>query len=141
MGRIRYLVVWTSGRSVRKKYRFIVQESTRLESVAAGVLDELEGLGGRGRVSLKVSDSVAFWGRVLSSLRTRRSRRKLSTEEIGRREALSEQFQTVLAPLQRSGNVVLVEALRTRRPKEVEWMTELLSPASEPARSASTPHA
>jgi len=124
MGRMRYLIRLTASREVRSKLRFIQEESLWLERLAADLRDEAPER--ESRIHLKLRAFVAFWGRVLASLNTRRSRRKLKGEALVEREALAAKFGVAARRLHVTDGAALEREMQTRRPREVEWMRESL---------------
>lgn len=138
MGKTRHVVVWTAPRHVRKKYRYIVQESRRLESVASEIVELVSAKGGRSAtVSLTPTDAVQFWGRALSNLNSRRSRRKLAPADVEVREQLSSRFAFALLPLWQVGDAALIEAVKSRRGTEAAWMKTAFDGYAESDRGGS----
>ncbi|HEV3312675.1 MAG TPA: hypothetical protein VG815_19350 [Chloroflexota bacterium] len=127
VGVTRHLVVATSPRAIRRKYRFIVIESLALEAEAADQLAKLDE-SGHDEITLELSvhDVVAFWGRVLSNLRTKRSLRKLSSRQVAVREELEGKLATAMREFWARDEVESRRAINTRRMREVPWMLEAL---------------
>lgn len=120
MGPMRHLVRLTSRREVRQRLGYLTQESMYLRLFMEG---ELQKEAGEGPVMFTIPALVAFWGRVLSSLNTRRSRRKLKPSEVERREELSRRFAAVARQLSPHERASFDQELDTRRPREIQWIT------------------
>jgi hypothetical protein len=69
---------------------------------------------------------IAFWGRLLASLNTPRSRRRLSQAEVERRQALAAKLEEAADNLARRNRARLEAELQTRRPVEEIWMRDRL---------------
>jgi hypothetical protein len=127
MGRFRFLVRATSRADVRSRFRFVAQESTILHDYAQALLREMTDKNMESMaVEMAPKALVAFWGRLLASLTARRSRRRLSSEDIERREALSDKLAEAAARAPRRDRESLERELATRRPVEAAWMRERL---------------
>jgi hypothetical protein len=123
MGITRYLVVATSTARIRRRYRFIVLESDGLEAVAAGMIERLQASGAESlKAELALEEAVAFWGRILSNLRSKRSRRRLNVEQVEIREGLERKFAEGVVEYSRLRPAAVRDAIATRRKSEVEWM-------------------
>lgn len=127
LGATRHVVVWTTPSRIRRRYHFIVQESNRLEQVADKWLRQIDttretAVG----VQLSLEETIAFWGRTLASLRTRRSRRRLSAEAVAIRETLSQKFLRGVSSVWRQRPTEVHRLLETRRPVEARWMLDAL---------------
>jgi hypothetical protein len=129
MGLTRHIVRLTAAREVRARYAFIARESAELERLAETIAESI-GSDGGGAVEVQLTPlaAVSFWGRLLSSLNTRRSRRRLSVQEIEQREALAASLHQGIASLAQDYPEQLEEVLKTRRPAEVDWMRAALFP-------------
>ncbi|MGI8824184.1 MAG: hypothetical protein ACR2JC_00795 [Chloroflexota bacterium] len=128
MGITRFVVRATAPRDIKLKYRFIVDEARALELCVASATADLRQSGDeRVSVSLTLRATVAFWGRLLASLKTPRSRRKLRSDEVERREALSRKLGEALTRLSRSHRDLVRQEIATRRTREVAWMQEALA--------------
>ncbi len=125
-GRARHIVVWTTSRKVRRRYRFIVQESNDLELQAQSLVVGHDDKGVY-LSRIPIVDAVAFWGRLLSNVRTKRSRRKLPAEVVQARELLAEKFRTSIKAAEGRFHNEIDAAVATRRPMEAGWMRELLA--------------
>jgi hypothetical protein len=127
MGLMRYLVRLTASGEVRSKYRFVAEESRWLKRFAETVRDDMEA-GGQDSAPVEFTPRslVAFWGRLLASLNSRRSRRRLSAEEIRRREELAARLEEVARLLWLRYPGRLEDELGTRRPAEAGWMRSKL---------------
>src|SRR5579862_7505326 len=86
MGLARYLVVATAPPRIRRRYRYILQESRDLEYWASEWLQIGEQSQGKAAIDISLPQAVALWGRLLSNLRTKRSRRRLSKEQLRNQE-------------------------------------------------------
>lgn len=127
MGLMRYVVRFTASREVRDKYRFVAEESRWLKRFAQTVRDDMSEAGKEClEVSLTPRSLVAFWGRLLSSLNSRRSRRRLSGEDVLRREALAAKLEEAARSFAALQPAMLEDELETRRPAEREWMRRRL---------------
>ncbi|GEM_PF-5935991 len=122
MGFARHVVVRLSPRHIRRRYRFIVQESAELDKTLDGLTERSE----PSELRLSIDQAVAFWGRLLANIRTKRSRRRLSAEEIDARERLAVLLQDAIAAQRPSAARVVGVAIQSRRRTEREWMTEAL---------------
>lgn len=127
MGSMRYFVRFMSSAEIKNKFRFVQQESELLEKFAERIRESLteDDLKGS-KVSMTIPALLAFWGRILASLHSKRSRRKLSSEEIERREALAQKLAAILKPAWQRNRASIEETLRTRRPQESEWIRQAL---------------
>jgi len=127
LGPMRYLVRLTARRAIKAKYSFVVEESAWLERFASAMVGDLMAGGeGRGCARLTPRTLIAFWGRLLASLHSPRSRRRLSRQEIEAREALASKFQSGAQRLYGSHPRVVEQEISTRRPIEAQWMREKL---------------
>ena len=128
MGPARYMVRFTSNAQVRSKFRFVADESAVLQAFAEATRDEMAAEGSTTRdVTMTARTLVAFWGRVLSSLNNRRSRRKLSADGIGEREQLADKLGAAARIVSRQKGVDIERELQTRRTDEAAWMRERLA--------------
>jgi hypothetical protein len=139
---VRFIIRFTAPMEMRARIKFISEESKWLRRFARSTRDRFRADGtGEADVAFTVRASIAFWGRLLASLNTPRSRRKLSAREVERRQALASKFQAALGPAARNHRKLLEAELATRRPIEQVWMRERLglrphhSEASEPTPS------
>lgn len=131
MGPLRVVVRLASPRDVRTKYRFITEESNWLRTFAEAVLEDMEGEEAEEFVvRLTPRALVAFWGRLLSSLNSRRSRRRLSAAELAARSALSEKLEATAREAWAKSQEVIELEIATRKRSEAEWMRQKLDPAS-----------
>ena len=123
MGPMRHIVRLTVTGDVRAKYRFISEESKWLKRFAEGQRKDMEEARTmRSEVALTSRALVAFWGRLLTSLNSRRSRRRLSPEELRRREELAAKLEEAARSLERRHPGALQKELLTRRELEAEWI-------------------
>jgi hypothetical protein len=132
MGPMRHLVRLTASGEMRGRLRFVAEESAILQRFAAAMLADAEAGGKeRARVPFTVPAAIAFWGRLLASLQSSRSRRRLTADEIQRREALAQKLEDVVRRL-RAANMRAVDAeIATRRPVEQDWMRSRLEPPGD----------
>jgi len=126
MGVMRHLIRLTASREVRRKLRFIQEESWWLEHLAIDLRDEMGGA--TLDAEFKLPAFVAFWGRILASLNTKRARRKLKGDALPKREALAAKFAAAAREVRPAE---LDRAFRTRRPSEVEWMRDAMRSAGD----------
>ena len=124
MGVARHLVAATAPPRIRRRYRYIVQESARLDDLAADWRQDA----GDSRADMSLDTAVAFWGRLLSNIRTKRSRRKTTKEMLGRQEALAGRFGVEMQALWRVHPEAVETSIGSRRRREQAWMLEELKP-------------
>lgn len=132
MGAMRHVVRLTGSSETRQRFRFLAEESRWLRrcaeaerSLTTGEADEVR------RVAFTPRTAVAFWGRLLASLHSPRSRRRLRAEEIERREALAATLRDALRRFARSRPAALAAEIDTRRPVEQDLMREALALTGE----------
>jgi hypothetical protein len=132
-GPFRHIVRLTASSDIRKKYRFMADESAWLAECAASLKDSIRESGREpAEIQLTSSAIIAFWGRILASLHSRRARRKLSASAVAAREQLAQKLCLAAKHLlPRSANK-LESDLRTRRPIEAAWMRVQLELPPEP---------
>lgn len=132
MGPFRFIIRATSRSEIRRRLRFVADESAVLSDFAEAThremvnreLDEMA-------VAMTPRTLVAFWGRVLASLNTRRSRRHLSQTQIEQREVLAGKLADSALLLSRRNPNLFEEEIATRRPREVDWMRDQMRLRSE----------
>ena len=123
MGAARFFVVATSPPRIRRRYRHIVQESDELEQLADTWLSRLRDSGADEIVAeLTIQDLIALWGRLLSSLRTKRSRRRLSKEDVASQQSLSDRLAQYIRDADPGLKVAIRAEIDTRRRREHGWM-------------------
>lgn len=128
MGPMRILVRFTSGPEMRRRFQFVAEESRWLRRAMEAEEAKFSDMdGGEKAIDLTPRAAVALWGRLLSSLHSARSRRKLSVAEINRREVLAVKIQAALAAFGADRHDRLLYEIGTRREPEQGWMRELLS--------------
>lgn len=128
MGPMRFVLPIVARKDVKTKYRFVAEESRWLERFAVAAHDEIIASGrSEAPVNFTPLALVAFWGRLLASLETPRSRRKLSGIEVQARETLAARLQGAGRQLRLADSQALENELRTRRPVEAQWMRERLA--------------
>jgi hypothetical protein len=129
MGVMRHVVRLTSPGPIRRRFRYVAEESRYLqafaESLRAEMTDDAQSL------EFTPRSLVAFWGRALSSLDSRRSRRRMSAEEIERREALTAVMRRAVERLWIKDPALTESEIATRRAPEAAWMREQLNLASQ----------
>ena len=131
MGPMRVVVRLAAPRDVRTKYRFIVQESEWLRKFVEAVLEDMEGEDAEEFVvRLTPRALIAFWGRLLSSLNSRRSRRRLSARELEGRSALSAKLEATAREMWDRDRGDIEREIATRKRSEAEWMRERLAKES-----------
>lgn len=136
-GRARHVVVWTTPRRIRRRYRFIVEESNDLEARARSLVSACADDSEPHVFQIPIPDAVSYWGRLLSNVRTKRSRRKLSAATVEDREHLAEKFQRSLEAACVRHRSEVEAALATRRPLEAGWMKQMLSAGEAVAAESS----
>lgn len=125
MGPMRHLVRLVAPAEVKTKYRFVAEESKWLRRFAETTREDMQRAGQTSAdVTLTPRALVAFWGRVLASLHSRRSRRRLSAEQVQEREELAAKLQNAARTLSKRNAALLEQELQTRRPIEAGWMRE-----------------
>jgi hypothetical protein len=135
MGFMRHIVRLGSGPEMRRRFRFVAEESQWLGRFAETTRDQMIERGDRERsVSMTVPALVAFWGRLLASLHSSRARRKMSAAQIASREELAKKLGDVAADLWRRQPAAIDTAMETRRSTEREWMRDALSAGKGAAR-------
>lgn len=128
MGPMRHLVRLTGSRETRRRFRFLEEESEVLHRLARATSEAATGTGREvSSVPFTPLAAVAFWGRLLSSLRSTRSRRRLRPPEIARREAMAEKLCNALSQFERLHPELVANAVDTRRRAEQEWMRDALT--------------
>jgi hypothetical protein len=131
MGPMRHVVGITTAPDMRKRLRFIREESVWLERFAESAR---EGMSARERIRGEViftpRAAVAFWGRLLASLESKRSRRKLSDEEAILRRALADKLRDGLRAIRAKRAESVDQEILTRRNVEQEWMRRQLAQQS-----------
>lgn len=140
MGPMRHIVRLTASAEVRAKYRFIREESRWLQKFVESMPVDLAAQTGEISAEFASRAVIAYWGRVLSSLRSKRARRRMKPEEVAIRESLSEKLGAAARELEARWPHSLESDLATRRPDEASWMREQLSGTATP-RSARAPSA
>jgi hypothetical protein len=127
IGPVRFLVQLVAPEEIRDKYTFVKEETKVLKQFAREARDSISrSQQEREPISFTPRTLVAFWGRMLASLKTKRSRRKLSMLEIERREALARRLEAIAGSIWQDNRKVLEQELATRRLVEAEWMRERL---------------
>lgn len=123
-GRFRHVVRLLSGRQTRERFRRVSREGGVLLRFVQAERARQRQTPTRGLETVEFTPLalVAFWGRLLSSLASRRSRRKLASEELSRRESLAELFTEAARALRRTDAPTLEAAIASRRLTEQSWM-------------------
>lgn len=135
MGPMRYVVRLTASAEVRAKYRFIAEESRWLQKFIESV--PVESVAADGEIAAEFASRtvIAYWGRVLSSLRSKRARRRMKPEDVVLRERLAEKLRAAAGELEIRWPGSLESDLLTRRPDEASWMRDGLGEARTNMRS------
>jgi hypothetical protein len=127
MGPMRFIVRFTTAPEMRRRFDFLAEESKWLRLfVEDGQEKHFSHGEQRGHLDFTPTALVAFWGRLLASLNSRRSRRRLSDSEARHRETLAATLGEVAQRLAEDDPQTLKAALATRRSVEQEWMRERL---------------
>lgn len=123
MGPLRHVVRLTASAEVRGKYRFISEESLWLKRFIESVLP-VDGGDSTAQIEVDFASRavIAFWGRVLSSLHSKRARRRMKPVDLALREGLNQKLRDAARRLQAQDAGCLDADLLTRRPAEVGWM-------------------
>lgn len=131
-GPMRGVVGWTTSTEVRGRLRFIAEESTILKKFMQAAYERGFADGkNQATVDFTPRALIALWGRLLASLNSPRGRRKLSQEEVARREGLVVKFQETVASLRIRHAQAVKEEIRTRRTAEQAWMMSALENNAE----------
>jgi hypothetical protein len=125
MGVMRHIVRLTAGGPTRRRFKFVAEESKYLLAFAESVRSEMTAETIDAQFTPRTL--VAFWGRALSSLNSKRSRRRLSAVDIERREILSDKFRRAVERLWLKDPELAEAEIATRRTTESDWMREALS--------------
>jgi hypothetical protein len=128
MGFMRHVVRLTSARAIRQRFRFVAEESRWLTVFAEATRADMRG--SETEVDFTPRALIAFWGRALSSLQSKRSRRRMTPTQLAQRELLAGKLERAAARLLLDKPGVMAEELRTRRASEVTWMRERLEGGS-----------
>jgi hypothetical protein len=129
MGIMRHVVRVTSSREMRQRFRFIAEESRWLETFARAAHDERSE---DGEIVFTARALVAFWGRALSSLQSKRSRRRMSPLKLEQRELLAEKLARSAEKLWLRNPELMAQEVAGRREPEAEWMWQRLDPSDSP---------
>lgn len=124
MGVMRHVVRLTSPGPIRRRFRFVSEESYYLQAYAESLRSQMTG--DTETAGLTPRSLVAFWGRALSSLNSRRSRRRMSPDEVARREALAEVCLRAVERLWLKDPSLVEREIATRRAPEAAWMRDQL---------------
>ena len=134
MGVFRIAVKMTASGQIRAKYRYLREESAWLERFAEAEIRRAETTEESvTEVKITILALVAFWGRLLSSLESPRSRRKLTREEATRRRHMADVFRDKISTLYKHAPSVVEECIGTRREREARWMWSYLNPRPVPS--------
>ncbi len=127
MGPFRHVVRLTARSELRQRYSFMAEESLWLRRFAEATEREMQSKDAHEwRTPFTLRSLLAFWGRLLASLNSRRSRRKLTEGEIAQREALAAKLRDAAAEVARSRPTLFATELETRRAVESDWMRRQL---------------
>lgn len=124
MGVMRHVVRLTSSRPIRQRFDFVAEESRLLRAFAQSLRDNEPD--GSHEVAFTPRSLVAFWGRALSSLNSKRSRRRMSAERLAGRQLLAEKLGRGVEKLWLRDPATVAREMSTRRAPEVAWMREQL---------------
>jgi hypothetical protein len=135
MGPMRHIVRFTAAAEVRAKYRFIAEESRWLQKFIESAVAESDT--GEGEIPIEFASRavIAFWGRVLSNLHSKRARRRMKAEDVAMREVLAEKLSAAARELEVRWPGSLESDLATRRRDEASWMRENLGEDYSATRS------
>lgn len=133
MGPARHFVRWASGPEMRARFAFVSVESTWLERFIEAALAETEKQGGTAEITFTVRTLIAFWGRLLSGLESRRTRRKIAQPEIEAREELAHRLGEAARRMRAEFPDEFEAELQTRRTPEAAWMRERLGQDEVPS--------
>ena len=127
MGPMRHFIRLTGGSETRRRLSFITEEGRWLRLFARTTLKDLD-QGGHDSAEVAFTSGalIAFWSRLIASLESRRSRRRLSAAEVQLREDLSRKFGIAARDLSRRHPTLLERELQTRRPREADRMRQEL---------------
>lgn len=129
MGPMRHVIRLTSRGEMRRRLAFITEEGRWLRLLAQTTLDDMAQEGSdQVDMSLTPRALIAFWSRLIASLESRRSRRRLSPDEVEVRERLSDKLRDAARVLSRRDPGGLRRELETRRPREADRMRQELTP-------------
>lgn len=120
MGMMRHVVRFTSPGPIRRRFQFVAEESRWLRAFAESL--QSAPAESRREVEFTPRALVAFWGRALSSLQSKRSRRRMSPGAIAARQVLSDKLGRAAAELWLRDPATLSREVGTRRAPEAEWM-------------------
>ena len=124
---LRLIVRFASPRGVRARFRYVGDESRWLKRLARDLRTDLRSAGQAERdVPLTIPALVGYWGRLLASVNTPRTRRRLSKSELEVRQGLIPRFQAALASLLGRHRPQIEAQLQTRRATEEIWMRDRL---------------
>lgn len=124
MGFMRHVVRLTSPGPIRQRFDFVAEESRWLGAFVESVRDQ--GADGTREVAFTPRSLVAFWGRALSSLNSKRSRRRLSAAQLAAREVLAGKLGRATEKLWLRDPGIVAGEIATRRAPEAGWMREQL---------------
>lgn len=131
MGIFRHAVMLTAPGEIKSKYRYVREESSWLQQFADAELNRAEASAApESDVAFTPLAAIAFWGRLLSSLDSARSRRKLTREEASRRHHLADKLASETARLYGRKPRLVQDLVGTRRQREAGWMWAYLNPTS-----------
>jgi hypothetical protein len=133
LGPMRHVVMLTARGDIRKRYTFIREERHWLETVVSELQQErVSGTGNTGSVRLPSRTVIAFWGRAIACLTTRRSRRKLDSDEIAAMERLESTLRMAAQRLLAQDAAAVERDLSTRRASEIKLMRAALYDSQDP---------
>jgi hypothetical protein len=124
---LRPIVRFAAPRDIRARFRFVADESRWLKRFAREMRTGMRSDGLKEReVTFTLPALVGFWGRLLASVNSPRTRRRLSKTEFEIRQELIARFQEALTALASRNRRQVEEQIQTRRPVEEVWMRDRL---------------
>jgi hypothetical protein len=124
---LRFLMRLTAPPSIRARIRYVSDESRWLKRLAREIRASMRASGEEDRDEpFTIPALVGYWGRLLASVNTPRTRRRLSRKELEVRQSLIARFQEALSSLLDRNRRQIEDQLQTRRPAEEIWMRDRL---------------
>jgi siroheme synthase (precorrin-2 oxidase/ferrochelatase) len=124
---LRFVVRLAAPRGIRARIRYVADESKWLKRLAREIRTSMRSTGEEERdVSFTIPALVGYWGRLLVSVNTPRTRRRLSKSELETRQSLIPRFQEAISSLLPRNRREIEEQLQTRRAAEEIWMRDRL---------------
>jgi hypothetical protein len=136
MGVMRHVVRLTSSSEMRDRLRFVDEESKVLRAFAQAMRARAQGRNDDDTdVEFTLRAVIAFWGRLLASTLSTRSRRRLSAQEAERREVLAAKLEAAIRTRYESEPAPVEREIDTRRPVEQTWMRQRLEARPDAPRT------